>query len=373
MSNKRVILYVGTFTRYAPFLANTSGEGIYVYEFDPETGGLHYLSEVNDVDSPSYINVDPHNRCLYAVNEIWGWDESIINAYAIDPDSGKLSYINKQPCQGALPCYVMVDQTNQYLVSANYESGSVVLFPIGENGRLHPLTDFHQHAGTGPNADRQEGPHAHSAVIDPTNRFVFVPDLGIDKVMSYRLDLENGKLIPNEVPFVELPPGSGPRHLTFHENGRFAYLISELNSTITALNYDAKQGTLSIIHTVSTLPADFDGESHCAEVRVSPSGKFLYGSNRGHDSLAIFAIDAESGRLTAVSHQSTLGKTPRNFNFDPSGRFLLAANQDSSTIVTFLIDQETGLLEPTGQVANVPTPVCLKMIVLDENDEHGEE
>ena len=364
MTKKQITLYVGTYKQQDPSSPNAANKGIYTYILDPATGHLDYHSEINDIDNPSFLAIDSQQRHLYAVNENWKPEACFVHAYMIDPKSGSLSYLNQQPSLGSSPCYVSVDQTNQFAAAANYSSGSVSLLPIGENGRLDPASDSHQHTGSGVNPARQEGPHAHCAVWDPTNRYLFVADLGIDKIMSYQLDMEGKQLIPNQTPYLEMPPGSGPRHLTFHQNGRFAYVINELNSSITALAYDDAHGIFSIIQTLSTLPIDFQGESYCAEICVAPSGKFLYGSNRGHDSLAIFSIDAETGRLTAVSHQTTYGKNPRNFAIDPSGTFLLAANQDSNNIVTFRINQTTGYLDFVEQKTDVPRPVCLKMITL---------
>jgi 6-phosphogluconolactonase len=364
MTNKPIMLYVGTYEHQDPVLTNAANQGIYTYTLDPVSGQLDYHSEINDIGNPSFLAIDSKQRYLYAVDENFALEACLVHAYKIDPKSGSLSYLNQQLSLGSSPCYVTVDQTSQFVAVANYGSGSVSLLPVEENGHLQPASDSHQHTGTGVDPKRQEGPHAHCAVMDPTNQYLFVADLGIDKIMSYRLDIDGKRLIPNKTPYLELPPGSGPRHLTFHQNGRFAYLINELNSTITALNYDDAHGTFTIIHTVSTLPIDFQGESHCAEICIATSGQFLYGSNRGHDSLAIFAIDEETGRLTAVSHQTTYGKTPRNFAIDPSGTFLLAANQDSNNIVTFRINHTTGQLDFIEQNLDIPKPVCLKMIVL---------
>jgi 6-phosphogluconolactonase len=363
MTQKDIMLYVGTYKQLDPSSPESATQGIFIYTLDTVTGHLAYHSEVNDIDNPSFLATDSQQRYLYAVDENFDEEDCWVQAYRIDPESGSLIYLNRQLTHGFFPCYVMVDQTDQVVVVANYGSGSVSLLPIGENGSLHPASDIQQHTGSGIDPERQEGPHAHCAVIDPTNQYLFVADLGIDKVMSYLLDLKGKKLIPNERPYLELPPGSGPRHLTFHPNGRFAYVINELNSTITALAYDDTNGTFTIIHTVSTLPQDFKSESYSAEICVAPSGKFLYGSNRGHDSLAIFAVDEGTGRLTAISYQTTYGKTPRNFTIDPSGTFLLAANQDSNNIVTFRINHTTGLLDYVGQKTGVSKPVCLKMIV----------
>jgi 6-phosphogluconolactonase len=329
---------------------------------DPTSGQLSFQSEINDIENPSFLAIDLQQRFLYAVNENYRPEDCSVNAYRIDPQSGMLSYINQQPSLGSSPCYVAVDQMDQLVAVANYSSGSVTVLPIGENGDLLPSSDFHQHTGSGIDPVRQEGPHAHCSVIDPTNRLLFVADLGIDKIMSYRLDLEENKLIPNDPPYFEMTPGCGPRHLRFHPNGRLAYVINELDSSITALNYDSAGGTFSLIETVSALPQDYQDESYCAELCIAPKGNFLYGSNRGHDSLAIFAIDETTGRLSLIAHQSTYGKNPRNFAIDPSDTFLLVANQDSDNIVTFRIDHSSGHLEYVEQINGIHKPVCLKMI-----------
>jgi 6-phosphogluconolactonase len=255
-----------------------------------------------------------------------------------------------------------VDATGRFVLVANYGSGSVCVLPIGRDGGLGDAADVVQHQGSSVNPRRQQGPHAHSITLDAANRYAFAADLGIDKVMVYRLDTASGKLIPNDPPWAQVKPGAGPRHFDFHPSGKYAYLINELDSTITAFAYDASRGIIREIQTVPTLPADFRGASTCADVHVSPSGKFLYGSNRGHDSIVIFRIDEATGRLSYVGHELTQGKTPRNFAIDPTGTFLLAANQNSDTIVTFRIDQQTGKLTPTGHVAEAPMPVCLKLM-----------
>jgi 6-phosphogluconolactonase len=235
------------------------------------------------------------------------------------------------------------------------------MYPVQVDGRLGAASDIVQHYGSSVDPERQTAPYAHSVNIDPDNRYALVADLGMDKVMVYRLDLEQGKLVPNDPPFASLHAGAGPRHLAFHPNRKYVYVINELDSTMTAFSYLAEAGELSEIQTLSTLPEGYPGEqSSCADIHVAPSGKFVYGSNRGHDSIAIFAVDLATGKLSLVGHESTQGKTPRNFAIDPSGTFLLAANQDSSTVVSFRIDQQTGELHPTGDVAQIPTPVCLK-------------
>ncbi len=360
----KTIAYVGTYTRPDPSLPGINGQGIYVYSFDSDSGALTLLSETQGIDSPSYLAIDATKRHLYAVSEVWGWEECTLSAYRIDPESGALTYINKQVTQGGLSCFVSVDKTNRYALVANYWSGKgVVVFPIREDGGIDPISSAVQHHGSGPNTVRQDRSHAHSAQTDPTNTYVFVPDLGIDKVMIYRLDHEHGTLIPNTVPSLNLPPGTGPRHFVFHPNGRFAYVIGELAATITALSYDQSSGALDALQTVSTLPEGDTGIKFSADLHITPSGKFLYGSNRGHDSIVIYTVDEHTGKLTYVGHQSTLGSTPRNFAIDPTGAFLLVANQNSDTIVTFRVDSQTGLLHEIGQIS-APTPVCIKMIEL---------
>jgi 6-phosphogluconolactonase len=257
---------------------------------------------------------------------------------------------------------VAIDQTGQFALVANYSSGSASILPVQEDGSLGEASDFKQHQGFGPNERRQQGPHAHSVTLSPDNRFAFVADLGIDRMMIYQLDLDKGKLIPNDPPWAETYPGAGPRHFAFHPNGRYAYIINELGSSVSAFAYDAARGSLRELQTLSTLPERFKGRNTCADVHISADGKFLYGSNRGHDSIALFSIDSSTGTLAAIGHESTRGKTPRNFGLDPSGSFLLAANQDTNNVVAFSVDQETGLLSPTGHQIEVPAPVCVKWL-----------
>ncbi len=356
-------LYVGTYTRPAPYLATTNGKGLYVFRFDPDSGDLAFASEASGVDNPSFVAISPNQRFLYATSEVLEWPEGLVCAYAIDPVSGGLTYLNKQSSFGWLAAYATVEKSGRWLALVNYLSGNAVLLSLLPNGKVGEASEIVQHSGSGPDASRQEGPHTHSIVIDPNNRYAIVADLGIDKIVSYRLDVADGKLVrSSECP---LPAGTGPRHFVFHPSGKFAYVINELSSTLGALAYDTEAGTLELLQLVPALPADHDiHSSHCADIQVHPSGKFLYGSNRGHDSIVIHAIDEQTGRLSYVGHQSTGGRTPRNFAIDPSGAYLLAANQDSDTIVTFRIDAQTGQLTPTGAVASCPTPVCLKFAVL---------
>jgi 6-phosphogluconolactonase len=245
---------------------------------------------------------------------------------------------------------------------ANYGGGSVAALPIQGDGRLGPATAAIQHEGSGINPRRQEAPHAHSINLDRANRYAFAADLGLDRILVYRFDPARGTLAPHEPPSIAIAPGSGPRHFALHPGGRFAYVINEITLTVTAMEYDAGKGVLKEIQTVSTLPEGAAKNGSTAELQVHPSGKFLYGSNRGHDSIAIFAIDAATGRLTPAGHQPTGGKTPRNFGIDPTGSYLLAANQDSDTITVFRIDPQTGRLTPTGQTLEAPRPVCVKFM-----------
>lgn len=359
-SNEDYFVFVGTYTR-------TTSKGIYTYRFNSADGSLAYQSHISGTASPSYLAIHPSRRFLYAVSEVAdfrGETSGGVAAFAIDPATGSLTQLNDQPTIGTGPCHVTVDATGKFVAVANYQSGSFALFPLEDDGRLGEASDFHQHEGSSVNTERQQGPHGHSINFDPPNRFAFAADLGIDKVLIYRLDTAAGRLAPHEVPFASVAPGSGPRHFDFHPNGQFAYLINEIGCTVTAFAYDANRGALSEIHTVGTLPEGFEGRNTTADVHVHPSGKYLYGSNRGHNSLAIFGVNEANGRLTPAGHQSTGGKTPRNFAIDPTGKYLLAANQDTDNVVTFRIDGETGQLTPTGEETEIPIPVCLKFMAV---------
>ena len=353
-----MLVYVGTYTR-------GGSEGVYVYRMDASTGGLEYVSKATGLDNPSFLAIDPRRRHLYAVSQVvesQGPPSGSVSAFSIDPATGELTFLNRQPSVGAGPCHLTVDGTGRCVLVANYRGGSVAVLPIEDDGRLGEATDFVQHEGSSVDAGRQEGPHPHSVNLDSASRYAYVPDLGLDKVLVYKLDAGKGKLTAGDEPWVQVKTGAGPRHFAFHPGGRFAYVINELDSTFTAFACDNVKGTLREVQTVSTLPVAFEGESHCADVHVSPSGEFLYGSNRGHDSIVVFAIDGDTGTLTYVGHEPTQGMTPRNFAIDPTGAFLLAANQDSDSIVTFRVDRRTGKLEPTGHVAQVSMPVCLKLV-----------
>ena len=356
---KSYIVYIGTYTN------DGKSKGIYAYRFDPGNGELSPLGLQAETVNPSFLAADPSGRFLYAVNEIsdyQGQKAGSVSAFAMDRSTGKLTVLNTVSTKGDGPCHLMVDRTSKTLVVANYGGGSAASFPIGADGRLGEAASFDQHKGSSVDPERQKAPHAHCAMVSPNNRFVMVNDLGLDKVLVYKLNAAAGTITPNDPPSASVEPGSGPRHFAFHPNSKYAYAINEMKSTVTAFQYDAKKGALKPTQTISTLPADFHGSTSTAEIFVHPNGRFLYGSNRGHDSIAVFSIDPATGKLTAVDHTSTQGKTPRGFALDPSGRYLIAANQNSSTIVLFKIDQTTGKLTATGKTFEVGSPVSVTFV-----------
>ncbi|MCL5097403.1 MAG: lactonase family protein [Candidatus Omnitrophica bacterium] len=356
--SEETLVYVGTYT-------GAKSEGIYVCHFDEKSGSLAAPILAAETANPTFLAVHPNRSFLYAANEIGDFEgkkSGAVSAYAIDPETGRLALLSQQPSGGAGPCHLIVDKAGKNVLVANYGGGSVAVLPIQTDGRLGAAATFIQHHGSSVNPQRQEGPHAHCVTLDQANRFAYVCDLGLDKVMVYRFDPAQGTLVPNQTPWARIQPGSGPRHLAFDPRGRRAYVINEMKSTITVFECRARKGELRELQTISTLPPDFTGNSTTAEIEIHPSGKFLYGSNRGHDSLAIFGIDTRTGKLTALGYQSTKGRTPRNFSFDPTGHFLLAANQDSNNIVVFRVNSSTGQLEPTGQEIEVGAPVCIKCV-----------
>ena len=354
------LVYFGTYT-------NEKSKGIYVSRFNPQSGELTPPQLAGEARNPSYIAVHPKGTHVYAVSEVGetnGKPGGAVLAFRIQPSNGALTLMNQQSSVGGGPAHIVADNAGQNVLVANYGGGSVAVLPIDKDGSLKPSSAFVQHTGSGANPARQKGPHAHSINLDPANRFAYVPDLGIDKVMIYRFDSGKGSLEPNDPPFAAVDPGAGPRHFAFHPQGRFAYVINEMSCRITAFTADPSKGGLTAIQTISTLPGDGDVKQgySTADVQVHPSGRFLYGSNRGHDSLAVFAIDQKTGRLTLVQHEATGGSTPRAFGLDPSGRFLLAANQRSDSVVVFRIDQSTGRLTPTGHTISVGAPVTVKFL-----------
>ena len=353
---KERVLYVGTYT-------SGKSEGIYVYGFAPEVGALGSFVSKKSVN-PSFVTIDRSRRFLYAVNEVGEYEGKpggYVSAFEINSISKNLWFLNQQPTQGADPCHLTVDSKRKVLLVANYTGGNVTALPIRADGSLGPACDLKQHEGSGPK-EQQKGPHAHCVILDRFERHALVADLGIDKVMVYRFNRAEGKLIPAHQPFAQLQAGAGPRHLTFHPTGKYLYVINELDSSMAAFKYNEANGELTHIDTVSTLPGDFSGVSYCADVHVSPSGRFLYGSNRGHNSIVVFEIDPRTGKLKLIEHVSTEGDWPRNFMIDPSGKFLLVANQRSDNVVSFKIDEGTGRLTPTGHNHPIPSPVCLKFL-----------
>jgi 6-phosphogluconolactonase len=354
-------VFIGTYTEKE----GSHSKGIYVYRMDPASGELIFQWEAEGSLNPSYLAIHPQKQFLYAVNEMQSFgvqEGGGVSAFSIDPGSGELHLLNASSSQGTDPCYISVEQTGRFALVANYSNGSVAVFPIEADGRLGPATDIVQHSGSGPHPERQAGPHAHCILPDPTNRFAIAVDLGLDRLVTYEMDLERGRLHKHSE--VKVEAGAGPRHLVFHSNGKFAYLINELNATLIGYRYHSEVGSFEELQTVPALPGDFTGENLCADIHVSPDGRHLYASNRGHDSIVCYAIDPNTGQLTYRNHTSTGGREPRNFAIDPTGAFLLAANQNSHTIVTFKIDAENGELSRTGHEVEISMPVCLKFAYL---------
>ncbi|MGH2345249.1 MAG: beta-propeller fold lactonase family protein, partial [Chloroflexota bacterium] len=354
-------VYVGTYTGPMPFVQGKAA-GITVCKLDVGSGELSIAHTVTGVTNPSYLVVDAAKKHLYVVEEYASANRETgdVSAFRIDQDTGALTFLNRQPSHGSEPAHISVDRTGRWVLAANYRNGIAAVFPVQEDGGVGPAADIVHHVGSSIHPVRQTGPHAHWIQADATNRFVMVPDLGLDAIVVYRFDAEKGKLHPADELMVKTSPGACPRHAVFRPDNRFLYLVNELDSTFISYAFDAESGQLSRIQCGSTLPDGFQEESHIAAVRVSPNGRFVYAANRGHNSIGIFASDPETGMLANVGHESTQGLIPRDFNIDPTGRFLFAANQDSNTIVTYRIDEQTGLLETTGHVANIDTPVCIE-------------
>jgi 6-phosphogluconolactonase len=353
---KSLPVYFGTYTSRG----ENSSKGIYRSVLDLETGKLSEPVLAAEARNPSFLEIHPNGKFLYAVSESGG--AGSVSAYAIDSDTGGLKLLNQQSSGGAGPCHVSIDHAGRNVLVANYGSGSASVIPIKSDGRLGEPTGFVQHAGSSVNPGRQKGPHAHSINVSPDDRFAFVADLGIDKVMIYRLDIEKGTIVANSPGFAEVKPGAGPRHFAFGPKGKYAYVINELDCTVTAFAYESASGALTEVQSITTLPHAFDGSNSCAEVRVHPSGKFLYGSNRGHDSIVVYRVDPAKGMLTFVEHERADIKTPRNFNIETTGKFCLVANQGGDSVVVFRINQKTGALEPTGHKVSIARPVCVRFL-----------
>jgi 6-phosphogluconolactonase len=362
-------MYVGTYTR----LGGQAGEkslGIYTYRFNQVTGAIVPVGSPTEIANPSFLAFSPDGDYLYSVNELTevqaGRPAGAVSAFRVDRATGALTYLNQIPTKGTSPCHLVVDATGKWVLVTNYSSGTVCVLGVGEGGALGAMSEFIQHTGSSVNPQRQGEPHPHSINLDPANRFAFVPDLGTDKVMIYAFDAENGKLTPDpEQPWARARSGVGPRHLAFHPNGRFVFVANELISSLTVYALDATKGTLREVETVSSLPEDFEGKSWCADIHVHPNGKTVYISNRGHDSIGVFAIDEADGKLKALEYVSTQGEFPRNFAISPNGEYLLAANQNTGDIFTYRVDTKSGRLTPTGERLKVPAPVCIKFLSIE--------
>lgn len=346
--------YVGSYT------SKTDSKGIYQFTFDPATGKMSAYELAGQTQDPSWVIVHPDGKFLYAANEM---DKgSTISAFSIEPKSGKLTLLNQQPAQGEGPCHLTFDRTGKFLLTANYSTGNAVVYPILADGKLGERTaSVTEQGATGPNKKRQDGPHAHWIGASKNNRFVYVADLGLDKIFVYKFDAARGDLTPDDP--VVAKPGTGPRHIAFSADGKFMYLLGELDSAVSV--FANEKGTFRSIQNIPMLPAGFSGRNDAAEIEIHPSGKFLYASNRGHDSFAVYAIDQKKGTLTQVEIVPTGGKEPRHFAIDPTGHFLLAENQNTNQIVEFRIDQSEGKLTPTGETLLTPSPICISFFPLD--------
>ncbi len=356
LNSQEPFLLVGTYTGGA-------SKGIYVYRFNSATGAS-ILIDSAVTENPSYLAVSPDKKYVYAANEN-GNDQGnggSVTSFSFDKKTGKLTKLNSQSSEGNHPCFVAVHKSGKWVVVGNYSSGTLAIYPVQKDGSLGASAQVIKHEGRSVNSDRQGGPHVHNTVFSPDGKFLFVADLGIDKVMTYAFDSKAGKLTPAEMPFTEVEAGDGPRHLTFSPSGKYAYLATEMRGGIEVFKYH-KNGQLEHLQHYSALPPEYNGPADGADIHVSSDGKYLYSSTRGQsNSIGIFAIDARTGLITYVAHESTLGKTPRNFNFDPSGKFLLAANQNSDEIVVFQRDKSSGLLEDSGHRISVGKPVCVQWV-----------
>jgi 6-phosphogluconolactonase len=352
--SKDQYLVIGTYT-------SGTSDGIYLYKFNTETGENSFVSSAK-TSNPSYLTISPNKKFVYAVNETAPGN---VTAFIFNKPNNKLLQVNQQPSHGKDPCYITIDKTGKWIIVGNYSSGTLAVYPVNKDGSLGNATDSIQHEGSSVNSERQEAAHVHATVLNKNNKTLYVPDLGMDKVMLYNLDSKKGKLSPFSTPFVMTEPGAGPRHIDIHPNGKYAYLMEELTGSISVYQVE-KDGYLSLLQNISGLPRDFNGAVGSADIHVSPDGKFLYCSNRGEsNTIGILKINQNNGELVWVDHQSTMGQTPRNFNFDPTGNFLLVANQNSDDIVIFKRNKETGLLTDTGKRIKVSKPVCLKWMPVE--------
>lgn len=361
-------LVVGSLNRAAPYFQGARGVGLSVLTFDEETGATDLVCEDGGTDNPSFLSVDPATRCIYANSEVFGWHEGTVTAYRFDPVAGRLHYINKQPSLGSVTAHNGLSRDGRHLLVVNYamtppDEGpdcAAVVYPIRDDGGLAAPVSFMTHQGQGPHPDRQERAHPHCIVPSPDGAHAIVADLGLDAVLTYGLR-SDGQLSPAPVATLGLPPGSGPRHLAFHPEGRHVLVICELDSTVTALSYAADTGRLAVCATVPAVPEAARAANHCSDIQFHPGGRFAYGGNRGHDSITVLSFEADTGRLAVLGHVPCGGTTPRNLAISPSGRFLLVANQNSDTVTVFRIDAATGTLTQTTEI-RAGSPMCLKFM-----------
>lgn len=357
-SSDFLFVYIGTYT-------NGDSKGIYRLKLNLTSGALSSPELVAESVNPSFLAIDPKEQFLFAVNEVGQYmniEGGAVSAFSIDSKTGNLTFLNHQTTQGADPCHLVVDAAGKHILVANYSGGSVAVLPFNNRGQLGAATSFVQHVGSSINSARQSEPHAHSINLSPDNQYALAADLGTDEILIYQFDSQQGQLTPHDPAAARVTAGAGPRHFTFHPNGQRVYAINELASSITVFRYHEDRGTLETLQEISTLPKTFDGSTSTAEIQIHPSGNFVYGSNRGHDSIAIFSVNPQTGTLLSRGYVSTRGQTPRNFTIDPTGRYLLIANQTTHDIFVFAIDPLSGNLEPIGEAVAIPNPVCIRFI-----------
>ncbi|CAM5767670.1 6-phosphogluconolactonase [Labrys miyagiensis] len=364
MSGQRTYLYVGGATRPTPYYPTNNAKGISAFTFDQATGAIAPIGLIEGIDNPTWIGVDAKHKALHVTSEVVGWNEGTVSAYAIDPATGNLSYINKQPTLGSIAAHDSRDRTGNFLLVANYSlmpeselpNKAIAILPIREDGGLKPPVSDATHSGTGPDPERQERPHPHCVRTTPDNRYVVVSDLGLDLLVIYRFDSQTGGI--SRAGAASLPPGAGPRHFVFHPRGQFLFVANEMGSSVTSFTFEAEQAKLTAIATVSTLPESAGTESYCAEIAISADGAYLYVANRGHDSIAVFAVDSEGG-LTLEHNVPSIAQFPRHFAIDPSGNFMVVAGQNNDKLVVFAVSRDTGELTPTGIEVQTGTPTCV--------------
>jgi len=353
-----MLVYIGTYT-------GAKSKGIHAFRFNQTTGALTPIGLVAETPSPSWLVLHPSGQYLYAANEVDNFDadkSGSVTAFRIDRATGALTPLNTQPSKGAHPCHLAVDRSGTHLLVANYTAGTLAVLPLAHDGSIGSPTQVVQHKGTSVNTERQTSPHAHSIDLDADNRFAISADLGADRLFIYRYDTTGGGLSAPMRPAIAATPGAGPRHFAFHPNGQFGFAINELSSTVTSYSWDAQRGALNTLASISTLPPGFRRENSTAEIRIHPSGRFLYGSNRGHDSFVVYKVGLDNGYLTLVEHEPTRGKSPRNFTLDPSGKWLIAANQNSDTLAVFRVSDRNGALTPVGPLVKVGAPVSVVFV-----------